>query len=128
MEVKEYQEKAHEFAFYAKPKIVKENGMHEIFRTAKIEADCDWTYPVMGLSEEAGEVSGKFAKIIRDKHGRIGIDDVQAIKKELGDCMWMIAEICTCLGISLEDVMAQNIQKLTDRKHRNVLSGSGDNR
>ena len=32
------------------------------------------------------------------------------------------------LGLSLGDIAKSNIEKLSDRKNRNVLTGSGDNR
>lgn len=35
--------------------------------------------------------------------------------KELGDCLWMIAEICTANNFKLEDVMIMNIEKLANR-------------
>jgi NTP pyrophosphatase (non-canonical NTP hydrolase) len=90
--------------------------------------ELDYTYPVMGLVEEAGEVSGKFAKAVRDDSGHISDDRKQAIKKELGDVCWFIAELSTLMGFELEDVMKSNIDKLTSRKNRNVISGSGDDR
>ena len=40
-------------------------------------------------------------------------DDAQYhMKRELGDIMWYIAQFCIALGISLEDVLDTNIQKL----------------
>lgn len=122
MTINDYQKKAHSFSFYETPVIVKEHGsvVHKI--------PCDWCYPVLGLAEESGEVSGKFAKIIRDKKGVITEEDCKVIEKELGDVCWMISEVCTVLGLNLKDVMQHNIEKLTDRQNRKVLSGSGDNR
>ncbi len=128
MNPNEYQKKAHSFAYYEKPCLVSENNMHAHFKQAKVKESCDWAYPCLGLSEEAGELNGKFAKILRDKHGVISSKDKEAISKEIGDCCWMIAEICTVLDLKFEDVLKQNIAKLEDRKARNVLSGSGDNR
>lgn len=118
MEAKEYQEKVHSFADYPVPVI---NDDKEFVKLA-------WDYPVHGLAEEAGEVEGKFAKILRDKKGRYTEEDVKAICKELGDCLWMIAETCTCIGLELQDVMQANIDKLEDRRARNVIHGSGDER
>jgi len=124
MTVNEYQEKAHMFACYG------DNAM----------------YPLLGLAEECGEVSGKVAKFIRKNMGfepaTLKHDDYPSIldwsqknaefkemlQKELGDVCWMLAEICTNLNITLADVMMLNIEKLTDRKARNVINGSGDNR
>ena len=124
----EYQLRAHEFASYTKPFIAEKNSLHGHFKSAKIKHKCDYVYPCLGLSEEAGELNGKLAKIIRDKDGAITDKDKKEISKEIGDCMWMLAEICTCFGLKLHEVMEENITKLEDRKRRNVLSGSGDNR
>lgn len=106
----EYQDKAHTFAEYM-----------------GLEND-DWTYPVMGLAEEAGEVSGKFAKAVRDCKGEISAERRMEIIKELGDVCWMVAEIATLLNVPLEEVIAHNIEKLKSRKNRGVLHGNGDNR
>ena len=37
------------------------------------------------------------------------------LKKELGDICWYIAETATALDLSLEDIMAANIEKLRKR-------------
>ena len=36
-------------------------------------------------------------------------------KKELGDLLWFIAEYCTAMGWTLEEVMEQNVTKLKAR-------------
>ena len=123
MNASEYQVKAHDFASYG------DNAM----------------YPVLGLAEEAGEVCGKIAKFIR-KHGgtepmtaryelenKVTVTDDELkfrndLSKELGDAMWMIAELCTVYGLDLGEVMAENIEKLADRRERGVIDGNGDNR
>ncbi len=87
-----------------------------------------WVYPALKLSGEAGEVAEKLGKIIRDKDGRITNDDVLMIQKELGDVLWYIAELCTCLNITLQDVADLNLEKLADRAARGQIHGSGDNR
>lgn len=81
-------------------------------------------YPVLALAEEAGEVVGKFAKALRKD---VPVDK-EAIKKELGDVLWNVAEIATILDFDLEDVAISNIAKLNDRIARGVLVGEGDNR
>jgi NTP pyrophosphatase (non-canonical NTP hydrolase) len=50
------------------------------------------------------------------------------LQKELGDVMWMVAEICSVYGFALEEILENNIAKLEDRKNRNVIVGEGDNR
>lgn len=39
-----------------------------------------------------------------------------------------LSELCTRLGIRLEDVAARNVAKLADRAARGVLHGEGDHR
>lgn len=90
-------------------------------------------YPALGLGEEAGEALGKMAKWIR-KHGGSadGIDEDPALrsdmKKELGDCAWMMNELIMRFGLTWGEVMAYNVAKLADRKSRGVIIGSGDDR
>ena len=86
-------------------------------------------YPFLGLCEEAGEVAGKIAKLLR-KYGDGGIDlaDKEDMKKELGDVTWMVAACCHEIGLDINEVMAFNIIKLSDRQQRNVIDGEGDNR
>lgn len=67
-------------------------------------------HAVFGLTSEAGEVSG----ILQKEYQGHNIDTTH-IKKELGDCLWMIAEACTALGFDMEDVMETNIEKLKAR-------------
>lgn len=83
---------------------------------------------ILGLTGEAGEVAEKFKKIIRDKNGELSEEDKNEIIKELGDVLWYISIIAKYMDVALEDVATTNIEKLTDRKSRNKLSGSGDNR
>ena len=85
-------------------------------------------YPVLGLTGEAGEVSGKLSKVLRDHGGVLGDGHAEEIKKELGDVLWFVAQISTELGVSMKDVAAGNIKKLQSRKERGKLTGDGDNR
>ena len=85
-------------------------------------------YPTLGLTNEAGEVSGKIKKIFRDKGGLISETDRQALKGELGDVLWYLSQICTELELSLDEVAEHNIAKLYDRLERGKIGGEGDNR
>ena len=84
----------------------------------------DTEYLLLGLIGEVGEVYSLLAKNIRDE---TDLDD-NALKKELGDCLWFIATICTDFGLDLNDVAHANIEKLLSRKLRGTLHGSGDDR
>lgn len=83
-------------------------------------------YLIPGLAAEAGEVSGVFAKWVRDG------GDYQVlrenIKKALGDCLWFITMCGRYFNYSLSEIAQANVEKLQSRKERGVLSGSGDNR
>lgn len=81
------------------------------------------TYVALGLNGEAGEFAEKVKKLIRD-----GVFVKEDAAKELGDVLWYTARAAEALGYSLEDIAQMNIDKLSSRKARNVLQGSGDNR
>jgi NTP pyrophosphatase (non-canonical NTP hydrolase) len=83
---------------------------------------------VLGINGEAGEIAEKVKKIIRDKNGIMSQEDKVELGKELGDVLWYLAIFAQHLGLSLDDVADANLHKLADRKDRDVLSGSGDNR
>jgi NTP pyrophosphatase (non-canonical NTP hydrolase) len=85
-------------------------------------------YPTLGLANEAGEVAGKIKKIFRDKEGVIGEAEREALKSELGDVLWYVSQVCTELGLQLDEVAAGNIGKLLDRLERGKIKGDGDNR
>ncbi len=93
-----------------------------------VHTDHPVVYPTLGLVNEAGEVAGKIKKIFRDKGGMIGEADRQALKGELGDVLWYLAQICTELDLSLGDVAEANIEKLSSRLERGVIGGEGDKR
>ena len=85
-------------------------------------------YPTLGLCGEAGEFAEKVKKLIRDNNEIMTPKLKDALAKELGDCLWYIANISCDLDISLEDVAIQNLEKLSDRKERGKLQGNGDDR
>ncbi len=85
-------------------------------------------YPTLGLTNEAGEVAGKVKKIFRDKGGVIGAAEREALKGELGDVLWYLAQVCTELDLSLDEVAEHNIEKLSSRLERGKIGGDGDNR
>lgn len=50
------------------------------------------------------------------------------IQKEIGDVLWQLSGLCSVLGLHLDDVAQQNLDKLASRKERGQIDGSGDNR
>jgi len=85
-------------------------------------------YPTLGLTNEAGEVAGKIKKIFRDKGGQINAETRAALQAELGDVLWYLAQICTELDLTLDEVAEHNLSKLLDRLERGKIHGDGDDR
>ena len=96
--------------------------------TAKYPTSMRVLYPVLGLCGEAGEVAEKVKKIHRDKGGVIDDNSKIEIAKELGDVLWYISTCAEDLGFTLQEIADFNIEKLTSRRERGVIHGSGDNR
>ena len=69
-------------------------------------------HSALGLASEAGELTGIYQKTYQ---GHDLAQQHEHIIKELGDCLWMIAEHCTALGIQLSQVAQTNIDKLKKR-------------
>jgi len=100
----EYQKQARAFAIYPK----KSKGI----------------YPALLLAEEAGETVGKVAKWMR---GGLNLD-VNGLRKEIGDVLWALANLAEDIGVLLDDIAQENLEKLKDRRARGVIVGTGDNR
>jgi NTP pyrophosphatase (non-canonical NTP hydrolase) len=88
----------------------------------------DMLHWVLGINGESGEIAEKLKKIIRDKAGVIDEADKADMGKEIGDVLWYLAVLAHDLGIPLDDIARQNLDKLQSRKARGVLGGDGDNR
>lgn len=78
------------------------------------------------INGEAGELSEEIFKAFRE--GGMSKERRDKAFYELGDICWYVARIADLLGYSLEEVMAENIKKLMDRKNREVLHGDGNKR
>ena len=66
---------------------------------------------VMGLCGESGEAIDLVKKWLSQGHEL----DRDKLIGEIGDVAWYIAEIATALGVTLEDVLERNIDKLKRR-------------
>ena len=66
---------------------------------------------VMGLCGESGEAIDIVKKWLAQGHEL----DKDKLIKEIGDVAWYIAEIATALDVTLEEVLARNIEKLKAR-------------
>jgi NTP pyrophosphatase (non-canonical NTP hydrolase) len=97
-------------------------------RTAEYPREAWLAYPALGLAGEAGEVAEHAKTAIRDDGGTVGEQRRAAMSKELGDVLWYVAQLATELDLDLNQIAAQNLEKLFSRQARGVLSGDGDDR
>ncbi len=131
MTFKEYQDQANATAAF--PDLIirpdTNNSEYEnIVASVKEAESLSFLYPALGLAGESGEALEKIKKILRDDNGVVTDEKREAIKKELGDVIWYWATLCTEFGFDCEEVAQGNLDKLYDRRSRNVIHGSGDNR
>jgi NTP pyrophosphatase (non-canonical NTP hydrolase) len=97
-------------------------------RTAEYPREAWLAYPALGLAGEAGEVAEHAKKAIRDDGGTVSDERRAAMSKELGDVLWYVAQLASELGLDLDEIADQNLEKLFSRQRRGVLSGDGDDR
>lgn len=100
----------------------------------------NWSYMMLNLVGEVGELASKVAKAIRKNE--VTIDNemllpknfaypdhfLEDLRAEAGDILWQLSGLCEVLGFPLEEVAQKNLDKLASRKARGVISGDGDNR
>lgn len=98
-------------------------------RTIRMDLTLDEAvqHGLYGLSAETGEVSEIFQKQLQGHPV-----NAEHIMKELGDVLWMVAEICTAKRFNMDDVAQLNIDKLKRRypegfdPDRSMHRGEGD--
>ena len=99
--------------------------------TAIYPTNTQLMYPALGLTGEAGEVANKIKKLVRDgvpADWRNSIEFKEQIAAELGDVLWYLSALATDLDMSLGRIAKNNMDKLSSRKERGKIGGSGDNR
>ena len=101
----------------------------------------NFSYMMLNLVGEAGELASKVAKAIRKRDATITKDQLrhpstrriddeleEAMMLETGDILWELAGLCSVMGWDLEEIARMNLDKLASRKQRGVIDGNGDNR
>lgn len=96
-------------------------------RTAIYDRKYAIIYPALKLAGEAGEVAEKVGKLLRGDY--VLNDEFKSmLAKELGDVQWYLAALARDINIPLDTIAKDNIKKLTSRKQRGTIKGSGDDR
>ena len=101
----------------------------------------NFSYMMLNLVGEVGELASKVAKDIRKKNAVIGDirNDITGIMPyeewekrweeymyEAGDILWQLSGLCSIMGWELNDVAKMNLGKLAARKAVGTIDGNGD--
>jgi|TARA_R100000479_G_scaffold158909_1_gene95979 NTP pyrophosphatase (non-canonical NTP hydrolase) len=68
----------------------------------------------VGACAEAGEFTEIVKKIVFQGKP-VNEDNLFHMKRELGDIMWYIAQACMALDVSIDEIIAMNVEKLAAR-------------
>ena len=104
---------------------------------------CDnFAYMMLNLVGELGEFASKVAKHIRRENIMLDRNQINPtikghyelygpefkaeLRKEAGDMLWQLAGLIGVMGWDLEEVAAENLEKLAARKKAGTIDGDGD--
>jgi len=95
-------------------------------RMTELEATADADVPrlitaAFGLSAEAGELVEIIKKILLQGKS-YNEDNVIHMKKEAGDVLWYLSQLCIALDTTFEELMEINYQKLSARYPEGTFS------
>lgn len=108
----------------------------------------NFSYMMLNLVGEVGELAGKVAKGIRKGDLVIGVSEITGevkesdlipqmsfaewtysqddLMSEAGDILWQLSGLCTVMGWSLEEVAKMNLEKLAKRKKTGTIETHED--
>ena len=68
----------------------------------------------VGMCAEAGEFTEVVKKIVFQGKP-VNEDNLFHLKRELGDIMWYVAQACMGLGVTFDEILEMNVEKLSAR-------------
>jgi NTP pyrophosphatase (non-canonical NTP hydrolase) len=68
----------------------------------------------VGMCAEAGEFTEVVKKIVFQGKP-VNEDNLFHLKRELGDIMWYVAQACMGLGVTFDEILEMNVEKLASR-------------
>lgn len=106
--------------------------------TTRLKSCDNFSYMMLNLVGEVGELAGKVAKALRKETGIMDEGNfyfykypydgepsstalLADLKSEAGDILWQLAGLCDVMGWSLEDVAQANLDKLAARKNNGTI-------
>lgn len=69
------------------------------------------SHRTLGLNGAAGILANQLKKVIRDKDGVSDEQDIEVVKKRLGDVLYYTAALAEYFDLKLSDVASQNIEQ-----------------
>lgn len=110
-------------AFWYCPRVLEQVG-GELSKVGEVwQGDVD--HHAMQALIKAARLNDKAKKILRDGPST----ELQgAVRLLLGETMTHLVAACRAIGLTPEEVMEMNIDKLSGRKRRGTIGGSGDSR
>ena len=91
--------------------------------TTCTESSRNFSYMMLNLVGEVGELASKIAKMVRKEELTIIDDDLRSgcsfpelchqddeMRKEAGDILWQLSGLCSVMGWQLEDIATQNLE------------------
>jgi NTP pyrophosphatase (non-canonical NTP hydrolase) len=82
-----------------------------ILRASSHSLQMDMLHSAVGISGESGELLDHMKKVTWQGHDI----DYEYMKLECGDILFYLTSMCSCLGITLDEVRKANIEKLIKR-------------
>lgn len=73
----------------------------------------DLVLPMLGLAGEIGSLVAQYKKIQRDRTGYRAFPD--EVREELGDVFWYATALARRCGLSLEEILQDNVRKTRER-------------
>ena len=93
------------------------DGMAFINRLRELEHDHDVHRLLTGAVGICAE-GGEFMEIVKKMifQGKpFNEDNIEHMKIELGDVMWYVAQVCMALDVTIDEILAMNVEKLKKR-------------
>jgi len=82
----------------------------------------------LGLTTRCGAIQERVKKLYRDGHGLVTPDVREVLRRDIKEFFGGLLYLARGYGFTVDAITATNLAKLTDRRARNVLHGSGDDR
>ena len=75
------------------------------------QVEQDITHGIIGIASEASELVEHLYRAMEPE----GSINTVAVSKEIGDVLWYVALLCNAIGVPMDQIMAENIDKLRRR-------------